>query len=378
MTDRVGLGWRPELAAGILAHLDRIDVVELIADDYFGAPRREVRALRTLASQVPVVLHGVGLGLASAATVDERRLSAMARLVDAVRPDFWSEHLAFVRAGGREIGHLAAPPRNDATIAGTLANLERARARVESLPLAENVATLIDPPGSDRDEASWVATILEASRADLLLDLHNLHANAVNFGFDPLAYLETLPVERIAAVHLAGGRFIPAPRGGQRLLDDHLHDVPAPVYALLEEVAARAVRPLTVVLERDGAYPPMSVLLDQLDRARRALWRGRERARSVAAVRSMARPAQVPENGEAFQAFLARLYVDDAFRVLILADPRGEALRAGLGLAAAEAFERIDRAGLELAVRSFARKRLRRAGPLGPSAAAIDPRTPIR
>ena len=28
--DRVGLGWRPELAAGILANLDRIDVIEVI------------------------------------------------------------------------------------------------------------------------------------------------------------------------------------------------------------------------------------------------------------------------------------------------------------------------------------------------------------
>ena len=62
--DRIGLGWRPELAAGILANLDRIDVFEVIADDFFDAPRRARRALRTLAAQTPVVLHGVSLGLA--------------------------------------------------------------------------------------------------------------------------------------------------------------------------------------------------------------------------------------------------------------------------------------------------------------------------
>jgi len=39
------------------------------------------------------------------------RLDKMARLVEQVRPQFWSEHLAFVRGGGIEIGHLAAPPR---------------------------------------------------------------------------------------------------------------------------------------------------------------------------------------------------------------------------------------------------------------------------
>ena len=109
--DLFGLGWRPELAAGILSSLDRIDVVEVIADDHFDATRRDLRALRTLASQVPVVLHGVGLGLASCAPADTRRLDGMARVAEAVRPAFWSEHLAFVRGGGREIGHLAAPPR---------------------------------------------------------------------------------------------------------------------------------------------------------------------------------------------------------------------------------------------------------------------------
>jgi len=55
----VGIGWRPELAAGILAHLDRIDLVEIIADDWFEAGRRELRALRTLGAQAPVVLSRV-------------------------------------------------------------------------------------------------------------------------------------------------------------------------------------------------------------------------------------------------------------------------------------------------------------------------------
>jgi hypothetical protein len=274
--DRFGLGWRPELAAGILSHLDRIDAVEVIADDVFDAPRAQLRALRTLASQVPVVLHGVGLGLASAARVDRRRLEAMARVVDAVVPDFWSEHLAFVRAGGVEIGHLAAPPRNAATLDGLARNVAAARAIVGRAPLLENVATLLEPPGSDRDEATWVAGAVDAADSDLLLDLHNLHANATNFGFDAQAFLDRLPTERIAAIHLAGGRWIRADSGERRLLDDHLHDVPDPVFALLAEVGRRAPQPLTVILERDGRYPAIDHLLAELDCAREALERGRK------------------------------------------------------------------------------------------------------
>jgi uncharacterized protein (UPF0276 family) len=278
----VGLGWRPELAAGIVANLDRIDVVEVIADDYFDAGRRSLRALRTLARQVPVALHGVGLGLASAAPVETRRLERLARVVDAVEPETWSEHLAFVRGGGVEIGHLAAPPRNAATVEGAALNLDRARRVVGSLPLVENVATLIDPPGTDRDEPTWITDVLAASGTGLLLDLHNLHANALNFGFDARDALQRLPVKRLGMIHVAGGRWIGPPER-RLLLDDHLHAVPDAVYALLESVAERARQPLTVILERDGEYPAMAAILDELDRARRALDAGRGRWTSAAA-----------------------------------------------------------------------------------------------
>ncbi len=78
--------------------------------------------------------------------------------------------------------------------------------------------------------------------------------------------LARLPLDRIASVHLG----ITSANGERRALDDHRHDVPGAVYHLLTEVAARTKRPLTIILERDGAYPSFGDLLDQLERAREA------------------------------------------------------------------------------------------------------------
>lgn len=275
--DKVGLGWRPDLAAGILSHLDQIDLLEVIADDFFQAPPREVRALQTLSAQIPVVLHGVGMGLASAFPVELKRLEKMARLVDQVHPHGWSEHLAFVRGGGFEIGHLAAAPRTKDTVEAAAENLSLATALIGSKPVMENIATLIDPPGSTLSESAWITAILAAADCDLLLDLHNVYANGLNFGYDPKAFLRELPPERIKMVHIAGGKFISAPDGRPRLLDDHLHDVPDPLFELLEDAAALSPNPLTVILERDGAYPSMDCLLFQIKMAREALARGRQR-----------------------------------------------------------------------------------------------------
>jgi uncharacterized protein (UPF0276 family) len=142
-------------------------------------------------------------------------------------------------------------------------------------PLVENIATLVAPPGSQLDEAEWTQGVIRGSGAGLLLDLHNLYANAVNFGDDPHTLLCRFPLDQVAAVHLSGGRWIDGPHGARRLLDDHLHDVPPAVFELLHEFGRLASQPLTVIIERDGRFPPISRLVEQLDHARDALAAGR-------------------------------------------------------------------------------------------------------
>ena len=284
-TDRVGIGWRSELAAGIFAHLDHIDLLEVIADDHFRATPRELRALQTLSAQTPITVHGVAMGLAGSEPTETRRMDNMARLVEALEPESWSEHLAFVRAGGIEIGHLAAPPRTTQNVEAAINNIERATKIVGRAPLMENIATLIDPPASKLDEATWTANIITGSGAGLLIDLHNLYANALNFGMEPAALLLRFPLARVKAVHLSGGMWVPEPGQNpenpairKRLLDDHLHDVPPPVFELLALLAQHAPQPLDVIIERDGAYPDIETLLSQLDAARNAIEAGRSLA----------------------------------------------------------------------------------------------------
>jgi uncharacterized protein (UPF0276 family) len=282
--DRIGLGWRAPLAANIFMHLEDIDVVEVIADDLFEASNRELNAIRSLAREVPMVVHGVALGLASVMPVQRGRLDKLAKVVNALEPTMWSEHMAFVRGGAYEIGHLAAPPRNLMTVEGAVRNIARIRTVVGEQPVLENIATLIDPPDSALSEAEWVCSIAAESNSPLLLDLHNLYANAVNFGGrDPVACLREFPLERVSSVHISGGQWVQLDLSehnltARRLLDDHVHDVPDVVFTMLAELGHLCPQPLTVILERDGQYPGFPLLLMQLRRAREALAQGRHRA----------------------------------------------------------------------------------------------------
>jgi uncharacterized protein len=130
-----------------------------------------------------------------------------------------SEHLACVRSGDVEIGHLVAAPRTKATIDATASNLARAADVIGSRPLVENIATLMEPPASECAEAQWVSGVVASADCDLLLDLHNVHANSVNFGFDAVAYIDSLNPNRIGAIHLAGGSWIDAGNAERRYLE---------------------------------------------------------------------------------------------------------------------------------------------------------------
>ena len=376
--DRFGLTWHPSIAASIHAQLDRLDLVEVIPEGRFLESRKALRALRSLARTIPVSIHGVSLGLATVSAIEPRRFESLARLVGDVEPDSWSEHLAFVRAGGVELGHLAAPPRTPLSMEATSDHLELARRRVGSYPLVENVATPLEPPGSSMSEPDWILDLLDASPADLLLDLHNLYANGTNAGFDPAEALRALPFDRIRTIHIAGGIDVRARDGDVRRVDDHLHDVPDPVYELLEIVGEWVPNPVDVVLERDGAFPPFDELLAQLDRARAALARGRRMAMvrqaleppmqeidgdgSVKSAGGRSSPLSGSPQGsrrvaERMEAFLARLYTDDILRAHFLASPMELALIEGFSIDQARLFEDVDRTGLGLAAASFARKR---------------------
>jgi uncharacterized protein (UPF0276 family) len=364
MRDRFGLTWHPSIAASVLRHLDRIDLVEVIPEGLFLESRRAQRALRRLARTLPVSIHGVSLGLATVAPIDARRLDLFARLIGYVEPESWSEHLAFVRAGGIELGHLAAPPRTALSVEAVAEHVAQARSAIGAYPCLENVATPVDPPGSDRAEMPWLLDVLDATPAGLLLDLHNLYANGTNSGVDPKTMLRACPMDRVRTIHIAGGVNVHA-GSGVRVMDDHLHDVPDPVYDLLEIVGEHAPHAVDVVLERDGAFPSIEALLDQLDRARAALARGRARAHAPSA--PLRAPAcgqhggggtrQQDHDGVLLERLLARVYTDDRARARFVAAPVQEAIDAGLSPARARTLQHVDEAGLRLAAAAFARKR---------------------
>ncbi|WP_437899012.1 multinuclear nonheme iron-dependent oxidase [Sorangium sp. So ce124] len=258
----VGVGFRPELAADLLSAPGAVDFVEVVAEACFASPaaRREASAIARI---WPVVPHGVKLSLGSASGIDmdrARRLGALCRELSA---PVVSEHVAFVRGGGREIGHLTALPYTLEAARAVARNVAAARRALPDIPLLlENAACTLRFPGDALGEGDFYAEVVDRTGCDLLLDVGNVYANAVNAGVDPGELVGSYPLERVAMIHIAGGV---VEHGFY--FDTHAHPVPAPVFALLAQVVART-GPLPILLERDGDFPPFAALAAEIATAR--------------------------------------------------------------------------------------------------------------
>jgi uncharacterized protein (UPF0276 family) len=263
-----GVGWRSQLD-GAIGRTGGLGFVEVVAESIgtLGLPAGVVAArMRGL----QVVPHGVSLSLGGAERPDHARLEHLAAVAEQVGAPLVSEHIAFVRAGGRESGHLLPVPRTHEALDILAENVAIAQDALP-VPLAlEHVAALVEWPGAEMDEATFVGELLERTGALLLLDLSNLYANAHNHGYDARDALARFPLDRIAYVHVGGGTF----RDGV-YHDTHAHPVVPGVLDLVEELFAIADAP-GVLLERDDDFPPEAELVAELRAIADAVRRGGE------------------------------------------------------------------------------------------------------
>jgi uncharacterized protein (UPF0276 family) len=252
----VGIGWRGEIDLSI-ARLPGVDWVEVVAENLHTEHLPEtLLALRERG--FPVLPHGVSLSLGSAEPVDTRRVEHLAEVAGALDAPMASDHVCFVRAGGLDSGHLIPLPRTRDALDVLVDNVKLAQS-ILGVPFGlENIAAVLEWPDAELTEARFLRELTDRTGCLLIVDVANLYANARNLGVDPRAFLDEIPLERLAYVHIAGG----VERGGL-YHDTHAHPVRPAVLELLGELRSR-VEPPGVLLERDDDYPTDTELAGEL------------------------------------------------------------------------------------------------------------------
>ena len=259
-----GLGYRAPLRSGIYQHRHELPVLEIIADDYFNPTGEQRDELDLLAAHFVLLPHALGLSLGSADGIDGKYLDQLAALIERLHPPWWSEHIAFTRAGGIDIGHLTPLPFTQEAVDTLATNVAQVRRSISAPLILENSATTFTLPG-DMDEPAFLSAVIAATHCGFLFDVTNLHVNAVNQGFSASAALDHLPLDHVVQLHFTGGH-----RRVDLEIDSHAYPTPEPVWALMAEICRRApVR--AAILERDQRLPPIGELLEEVRRAKALL-----------------------------------------------------------------------------------------------------------
>jgi uncharacterized protein (UPF0276 family) len=254
-----GLGLRRAFADEILASPPaQVDFYEVAPENWMHVGGRLGKRFRALTEAHPFVCHGLSLSLGGPAPLDEDFLTDLRGFLDRHGMLLYSEHLSYCGDDGLLYDLMPIPFTAEA-VSHVAERIRRTQEILERRIAIENISYYA-APGQEMTEIDFLNAVLAEADCDLLLDINNLHVNAVNHGYDADAFLAGIPAERIVYAHIAG-HYVQAP---DLLVDTHGAPVIDPVWGLLERAYDRfGVFP--TLLERDFNIPSLADLLAEVD-----------------------------------------------------------------------------------------------------------------
>ena len=238
-----------------------VDWVEVVTENVLSAGGRPHATLERAREQVPVVLHGVSLGIGSVDAPSLDHLAAIRALADRIEPAWISEHLCWSSHEGCHSHALLPLPYTEEALAAVAERVARAQELLGRQLVVENVSSYVRFADDTLSEAEFLAQLCARTDCLLLLDLNNVLVSCFNHGWDPQAYLDQIPGERVWQLHLANH----TDRGLYKF-DSHLGAVPEEVWALYRQVLGR-FGPISSLVEWDEETPRWETLRAQQQRA---------------------------------------------------------------------------------------------------------------
>ena len=264
-----GLGLKPQHFDEALASTAAGLWFEVHPENYMvdGGPR--LAWLEAIRRAHPLSLHGVALSLAADADPDPQHLDRLAAVVDRFEPALVSEHLAWSSWRGAYRPDLLPVPRTAEALARVVANVGRTQDRLRRRIALENPSHYLVIEEHDYGEVEFLVEVARRSGCALLLDVNNVFVSGSNLGYEPERYVDAVPAELVAEIHLAGHSTDPQ-HGAAMLIDSHDSPVAAEVWALYERLVER-IGPRPTLIERDANLPSLSDLMAERAQAQRVL-----------------------------------------------------------------------------------------------------------
>ncbi len=223
------------------------------------------RALAQVRSRYPLVFHGVGMNLGSIDPIDADYFKNLSELIDRYQPEWVSDHLCWIGAEGLQTHDLLPLPFTQEAVRHTAERIQRVQDLLKRRILIENLSGYLHFAQAEMEEWEFVAAVAQAADCDLLLDVNNVFVNSENLRFDPVRYLESIPVARVKQMHLAGHL-----RSDGILIDNHGAPIAEEVWDLYRR-AVKRFQGVPTLIEWDLNIPEFDVLYAESRKAQSIL-----------------------------------------------------------------------------------------------------------
>ncbi|MBX9926493.1 MAG: DUF692 domain-containing protein, partial [Hyphomicrobiaceae bacterium] len=189
-------------------------------------------------------------------------LKSLKNFAKRIEPAWISDHMCWTGVQGKNLYDLMPLPYTEEALKHVVRQIRQVQDVLERRFVVENVSSYISYADSTMNEWEFLSAVAEEADCLLLLDVNNVYVSSVNHGFDACEYLDGIPAQRVQQIHLAGHS-----RQENIIIDTH----DAPICTEVFDLYAHACRRFGMVssmVERDDDIPPLSVLLEELQRVR--------------------------------------------------------------------------------------------------------------
>ena len=261
-----GVGYKPQHFDDILADRGAVEWLEIHAENYMSDGGRPIAQLRYLAERFPISVHGVGLSIGGEGPLDADHLQRLKKLVDAINPASFSEHLAWSTHDSHFLNDLLPLPYTEKTLATVCAHIDQVQETLGRRMLLENPSNYLKFQETVMSEVDFLTEIVSRTGCGLLLDVNNVFVSAQNQRTDPVSYIKDFPLQHVGELHLGGHDEDEDEHGAVLLIDSHGKPVVDPVWQLYEQTIALS-GPLPTLIEWDNDVPDWPVLAAEAARA---------------------------------------------------------------------------------------------------------------
>jgi uncharacterized protein (UPF0276 family) len=258
----IGVGLRTVHFGAILGTWPKVDWFEVLSENFMLTGGRPMWVLDQVAERYPVALHGVSLGIGNTDPLNMEHLAGLKALAARTRAHWVSDHLCWTGIMGRNTHDLLPMPYTHEALRHVIGRVRQVQEILERPLVLENPSSYVEFAASTLTEWDFLAALAREADCGLLLDVNNVYVSAFNHGFDPRAYIDAIPAERVVQYHVAGHT-----NKGTHIIDTHSDHALPEVWELYARAVART-GPVATLYEWDEDIPEFEVLHAEAEKAR--------------------------------------------------------------------------------------------------------------